>query len=201
MKQEISHIASYWPVYPTLLSLGKRNYLRESVRRCTFVVYCQASEKSTLKELHHKIYQNLISGNCHQLEWNMKITAQNVNTKGDTDAQTWKRFKRIAIEVLEYLYGGTVFQSSFLLLEAFDTTLRGTYLFVTKLGFVSSFLANKDVSNSYKQTELASHDTPAFKTNLIKHVMLDWCYSKYDIQPYFMPYYFFYLGYYQWLRV
>ena len=38
----------------------------------------------------------------------------------------------------------------------------GDIFVVTKLGFVSRFLANKDLSNSYKQTELASHDTPAF---------------------------------------
>ena len=55
------------------------------------------------------MYQNSNSGNPHQNEWNIKITAQTLheginntaNKKEDMDGQTWRRWKRIAIGVFE----------------------------------------------------------------------------------------------------
>ena len=61
------------------------------------------------KELCHEIYQNSNSGNPHQNEWNIKITAHTLheginntaNKKGDMDGQTWRRWKRTATGVFE----------------------------------------------------------------------------------------------------
>ena len=50
------------------------------------------------KELYHEIYQNSDRENCHQIEWNIKITAQKssieeginetANTKESTESES-----------------------------------------------------------------------------------------------------------------
>ena len=77
--------------------LGERNWFENLLEILNF------------KELSHEIYQNSNSGNPHQNEWNIKITAQTLhegiyntaNKKGDMDGQTRRRWKRIAIGVFE----------------------------------------------------------------------------------------------------
>ena len=40
------------------------------------------------KELCQETLQNLNSGNSHQIEWNLKMTTQNVQTRNNNNANT-----------------------------------------------------------------------------------------------------------------
>ena len=63
------------------------------------------------KQLRHEIYQNSNSGNCHQMEWNIKITTKNIERRNkwqqiEKEEQMDKLkaiLKRIAIVLFENL--------------------------------------------------------------------------------------------------
>ena len=94
-------------------------------------------------KLCHEIYQNSNSRSCHQIEWNIKITAQNIKrrykliTRKGKDGQTWKDWNGLQ---LRFCQPNSFTKFIFVVFNVWYNAWE-TYLFDRKLSFTCNFLS------------------------------------------------------------
>ena len=87
-----------------------------------------------LEELWHEIYQNSNNGNCHQIEWNIKTIAQNLQEGTNNSADTKlseERMEKVEETETDFncgfwkLVSLTVFKSLFFVTRSCNFVIHG----------------------------------------------------------------------------